>query len=225
MDDNEIRTHQMTVRVREFNAQHQADFSAAGASRQFFSDLINGITKVESLAAAEATGVGQARHGTRTRGETRAALRQILEAIRRIARVLGVERQFAPPAGKGDDELMNAAESYKTNATPLKEQFIAHELPVDFLEQLDANIDDLRAAIVSQGNAVGDHVSARASLDDALDECVEIVRNLDAIMKNKYADNPGVLAEWISASHIERAPRRTPTPGPAPDPTPVPVTP
>ena len=37
---------------------------------------------------------------------------------------------------------------------------------------------------------------------------VEIVRKLDGIIKNKYANHPGVLAEWISASHVERAPRR-----------------
>ena len=35
-----------------------------------------------------------------------------------------------------------------------------------------------------------------------------------AVMKIKYANNPGKLAAWLSASHIEKAPRRTPTPPP-----------
>ena len=35
--------------------------------------------------------------------------------------------------------------------------------------------------------------------------------------------NPAALAEWVAASHTERAPRRTPQPAPTPTPTPLPV--
>jgi hypothetical protein len=55
---------------------------------------------------------------------------------------------------------------------------------------------------------VGHHVAAGAAIDDAIDRGIEVVRKLDAIMKNKYANNASVLAEWTSASHTERAPRR-----------------
>jgi hypothetical protein len=45
------------------------------------------------------------------------------------------------------------------------------------------------------------------------------VRKLDAIVRNKYANNPAVLAEWTSASHTERDPRHKSTPkAPAPGP-------
>jgi len=36
----------------------------------------------------------------------------------------------------------------------------------------------------------------------------EVKRKLDAIVRNKYANNAAVLAEWTSASHTERAARR-----------------
>ena len=210
MNDDQTRTHQMTVRVREFNAQRLADFSETGAARQFFNDLIAGIAEAESLAEAQNIGIGQARHGTRTRSESRAALRDDIDAIYRIARILGVEDQFHRPEQNTDEALVNAGKTFAANATPLKAQFIALEMPADFLEELHTHIDELKAAIVAQGNAVGDHVSASSALDDALGRCVEIVRGkLDGIMKNKYANNPGALAEWTSASHIERAPKRT----------------
>jgi hypothetical protein len=35
-----------------------------------------------------------------------------------------------------------------------------------------------------------------------------IVRILDAIVKNKYANDPGKLAAWISASHVEKPPKK-----------------
>lgn len=37
------------------------------------------------------------------------------------------------------------------------------------------------------------------------------VRILDGIVKNKYINNPGKLAAWISASHVVKAPS-PPTP-------------
>jgi hypothetical protein len=51
-----------------------------------------------------------------------------------------------------------------------------------------------------------------------------MVRKLTSLMKVKYANNPGKLAEWIAATHIERAPRRTKPkpPGPAGSRTPPP---
>ena len=40
-----------------------------------------------------------------------------------------------------------------------------------------------------------------------------IVRIFDGIVKNKYANDPGKLAAWISASHVEKAPKKkAPTP-------------
>jgi len=56
--------------------------------------------------------------------------------------------------------------------------------------------------------------TARATADDVpgIDDKFRIPR----IVRNKYANNPAVLAEWISASHTERAPRRAKAPEPAP---------
>jgi hypothetical protein len=215
MDDNHNRRHSMFVRVREFIQQRIADFAETGVVRQLFTQLKVIISEVEQLAADQASGIGLARLGTQTRGDARVALRDAIDAIYRVARTMGVESQFQRPTANNDEALLHAARSFATNALPLKAQFIAHEMPEDFLDDLNADINDLEAAIVAQGNAVGDHVSASAAIDDAIDRGVETVRKLDPIMKNKYASNPGILAEWMSASHTERAPKRAPaTPTP-----------
>jgi hypothetical protein len=53
---------------------------------------------------------------------------------------------------------------------------------------------------------------------ELIDDGVAAVRKLDAIEKDKYANNSAVLAQWTSASHTERDPRHkrspsTPTTG------------
>jgi len=122
--------------------------------------------------------------------------------------VPGVLNKFPMPPRDNDSALLNAGRARLADSIAFKAQFIAHELPADFLEELTANIEALNESISDQGSGVGDHVRAGQALDDAIDRGVEIVRKLDAIIRNKYANRPDVLAEWTSASHIERAPRR-----------------
>jgi hypothetical protein len=136
-----------------------------------------------------------------------------MEAIVRTARVLsdevpGIQDKFRMPRGSNDRDLLNAARAFKADAEPLKAHFIAHELPADFLDELQEHIDDFESAISDQSTGVGNRVAAGAGLDELIERGNEIVRKLDAIVRNKYANNAAVLAEWTSASHTERAPRR-----------------
>jgi hypothetical protein len=78
----------------------------------------------------------------------------------------------------------------------------------NFITELTADVVDFEEAIAQRDGSVDDHVSSGAAIDDTVDRIMETVRKLDGPMKNKYADNPAVLAEWLAASHIERAPRR-----------------
>lgn len=57
----------MFIRAREFFAPRENDFSAAGMARQLFTQLKAVIAELDSLVAAQASGVGQARQRTQTR--------------------------------------------------------------------------------------------------------------------------------------------------------------
>jgi hypothetical protein len=56
--------------------------------------------------------------------------------------------------------------------------------------------------------AIAEHVEATADTAAKVREGMIIVRILDGIVKNKYANDPGKLAAWISASHVEKAPKK-----------------
>jgi hypothetical protein len=211
----------MLVRSREAFAQSINDFSQGGAARQLFADLQAVIIEVEKQAATHGAGRSDAKHGTQTLSETREALLADLVSIREAAKVMGVEDKFPYPPRNNDEHLLQMAGVYATNALPLKAELIAHELPADFLEDLAADKAAFQSTSAERVNAVGDHIAARRDLDDALGRGVELVRKLTGLMKVKYANHPGKLAEWTAASHIERAPKRskTTTPDSAGSPT------
>jgi hypothetical protein len=122
--------------------------------------------------------------------------------------VPGLDDKFRLPRNNNDQQLLAAGRAAAIDAAPFSAQFIAHEMPADFLEDLAADIGDLEAAMSDQSGGIGNRVAAAAAIDDAIDRGIEVVRKLDAIVKNKYANNPATLAEWTSASHTERAPKK-----------------
>jgi hypothetical protein len=58
------------------------------------------------------------------------------------------------------------------------------------------------------------NVSATAETSSKLRQMNVSVRILDGIVKNKYANNPGKLAAWLSARHDEKAPKKKDPPTP-----------
>ncbi len=225
MDDKERRKLATFTRIEDFGTAHDKDFATNSLGKQLFAEIATIVTKLAGAASSEASGRGSARQGTTTRASAREELRADLEAIRRTARAMadevpGLADKFRIPRGNSDQELLAAARAFLADATPLSAQFIAHELPADFLQDLQDDIAALEAAISGQASGVGDHVAAGAEINATIEAGDIAKRKLDAIVRNKYANNPGVLAEWISASHTERSPRhKAKAPSPTSPPT------
>ena len=55
---------------------------------------------------------------------------------------------------------------------------------------------------------------------EALRLTLTILKQLDAIMHNKYAGNPEKLAAWLTASNIQRPSANGKQPAPSPTPAP-----
>ncbi len=142
-----------------------------------------------------------------------AELREDLRAINRTARALAVDdsaigEMFRMLSGNNEQNLLAAARTFLTNAAPLKNKFIEYGLPADFLEDLQSDVAAFEQAASGKSTATGEKVSATASIGNAVQNGLEGLRRLQAIVPNKYRDNPAKLAAWSSASHVERAARK-----------------
>ena len=220
MNDNENRKRDMFLRAHQFFSTRPADFATGSIGKQLITELGATITELDDHAAAETSGGGAAREGTITRAQARAALREDLEAINRTARLLddepGLREKFRVPRGRNDQQLLDAGRSAAVDAVPYKARFIAHELPADFLEDLEADITAMEQSVGEQSAGHGGRVAASAAIDEAIERGTTIVRKLDGIVKNKYGNQRATMAEWTSASHTERAPRKKAGGGSAP---------
>ncbi|HYY55896.1 MAG TPA: hypothetical protein VE842_01125 [Pyrinomonadaceae bacterium] len=222
MNDAETRRYETFINVREFGLARPSQFPAASLAAELLTRLRTVIDDIERNDSAFSSGRRTAQQGSRTKSVARDELRNALEAISRTARSMalttpGLEDKFRVPRRRlKDQELLSIARSFAADAAPLEAEFVRRGMPERFLDFLGEDIEDFERAINQTILARETHVAANAAIDDLIEDGMNIVRELDAIMRNTFADDPATLAAWTSASHIERAPRSSSSKPPAP---------
>lgn len=209
MNDQDIRRYQMFTRVRDFGAEHADAFPAKSLGAQKFTDLNAVIAELDEQGATQSSGKSAARTSAASKGEARAALREQMDAISRTAARIssdspGSPNNFRLPRSNGDQELLNTARAFAQEAAPLKAEFTKREMPAGFIDDLNAAIDDFEQAVNSRNLSTTRRITATAAIDDAIERGLNIVRDMDPIIRNKFRDDPATLAAWTSASHVER---------------------
>lgn len=104
--------------------------------------------------------------------------------------------------------MINHARGFIESATPVAAEFVSRGLAASFPTDLQAAIDGVEAAESHQSIALANKTSATANLRAALKQEDEIVRELRAIVRNVFRQDPGKLAAWESASRVEKAPKK-----------------
>jgi hypothetical protein len=208
MNKYETRRLNMLIRVSGFATAHANDFPAASFGNQLFAAVNAAIAGLESHAAVQVSGT--ARQSTASKAMARANLAETLEVINQTAKAMaidmpGLEDKFRLPRYMTDNALLHTSRAFLADAAPLKTEFIKYALPVSFLEDLQAEVQAFEEAILTKNSTKSTKLTATVSIDEELAKGMKAVQQLQAVIKNKYRDNPVILAEWTSASHVERS--------------------
>lgn len=213
MTDQQSRRLTSLGRILVFGNLHPGDFPAGTKA----AELLGIIQAAEADATAgsthQASSGGAARAGTQTKAELFDGLYEDLRAINRTAKALatevpGLEEKFRMPRSANNINLITAARAFLVDATPLAARFVEYEIPADFLTDLAADIAAFEAAEDDQGAGLTNRVGATRSVAEAILAGNAASRKLDPLMRNKYRYDPVKLAEWFTASRVEREARR-----------------
>ncbi len=199
-----------------------ADGEAATAKNTVLGNLIRAIQ-------AQDAGAGDFHGGTTGKSVQRDGLLAVLRGFNKSAAAIAsadktpeIMDNFRMPHGMNDTVIAARARAFADAAGPLKTKFLELEHPADFIEALRQRVVDFENADSDQNTGLQDQVGATASIDDLIDQGLVILKQLDAIMHNKYAGTPEKLAAWLTASNIQRPSVSAKQPTPAPTPTPAP---
>ncbi len=228
MNSSEMRRFDMFTRIRDFGLTHASMFPASSLGGRLFAEINTVVEALNTHAVAQSSGLQSAQQSTGGKAAVRDALHAEMEMITRTARVMaidtpGLDDKFRLPRRRSEQAWLTVARMFHTDALPLKDEFIAHEMPADFLDSLDALITDYERALTSSHQSAEKHVAASAAIDAEIERGMTAARKLDSIVRNKFHNDPATLAAWASARHIERVPHKpkkatTPAPQPSNEP-------
>ncbi|HEX8177320.1 MAG TPA: hypothetical protein VF543_19685 [Pyrinomonadaceae bacterium] len=219
MRDIEIRQNQAIVRMRDFGVENSLDFPPSTLGGQKFAALNALVAEIDILGAQQSAGSGAALTSTEEKRAARETVRRMMRAISDTAAAMepsypGISNTFRMPKSNGDEALINAARAFVGAARPMKDEFLAFELSATFIEDLTEAIAKFEEAAGTKNLNTGKRVSATAALRDALERGMQLKRELDPMVRNKYRSNPAKMAAWESASHVERPARKRALPAP-----------
>jgi hypothetical protein len=210
----------MFIRVREFGSRHASQFPPTSFAGEQFAMLDSAIDALESHASTQTSGKGTVRESVTSMAAARDEVMRDLEAISRTARAMalttpGINDKFRVPHNQSNQDVLAAARAAAVDALPFKAEFIKRGLPADFIEDLQADIEEMEGAIARKAQGTESHTTATAAIDTEIERGMNALRELDSLMRNTFSNDPATLAAWTGASHAERSPRsqtKQPTP-------------
>lgn len=209
MRDIDRRKLEKFERQKDFFAEYAANFpdGTPGAETAAINAAI--IDEIRELAGDEISG-DDAPQTHEEDGGTLGEMMMLLRNMNRAANAFeeeipGTTKMFRLPRNRSAKSLLKAADSFLTDAAPLREVFVQYGLDETFLTDLQNYITEIEAAKQKQE-------SSGTRLDDSAQQLIEAAnrgmknsRRADAIVRIKFGDDPHKLAAWTIASHLERA--------------------
>jgi hypothetical protein len=202
-----------------FGEKYAADFPADNLGGQQFALVTAAVPQTATLGAAQVSGAESAHAGVLSKVAGRFHLHDDLHHIADAAHSLvlmgtpGLQGKFLMPRNGGDAALLNTARAFQTDAAAFSTQFISLGLPATFITQLGADISDLETAIKAKGAGAGARSGATGGLEVTANKAAIALHVLKTIVPNTYKNDPAKLAEWATASHVEKhtpVPRKKP---------------
>ncbi|MEO5712138.1 MAG: hypothetical protein ABIT37_01510 [Luteolibacter sp.] len=210
MENEEIRNqYDAFTRIKGFGEKYGAQFDPASRGRKQFPLMDAVIAKMVEHGVKKLTGKSGFHGGTGSKELAAQALRESLRKIRKTSVSIAeaedmpeFDDKFVLPRSSSYEVLLGRARAILKEATPHAALFIEFELAANFLDTLDKNIKRLENAGADQDAGLSDQVGATAELVAAAVEGMKIRKQLLTLVRNKFENNVGILAEWETANHI-----------------------
>jgi len=211
MNDRQRRIYEAALRTLNFIIAYFNELKDYPVVAPMKDELTAATGTLNDLGADKVTKTGASRDSTLHRGDARDYLTDLMQNItdmwRRIAPKTGGDvNKFRMPRG-GDQDILATAESYAEQVEPLKTEFTKRAFKTDFIETLQAAINDFSQTVNESDAARRERVGTNAAIETPVKTCKMLIGDFDPIVKMHFRDNPQVLAEWLVASHIQRAPK------------------
>jgi hypothetical protein len=211
MDSRVRRIVEMGKRAFAFFEAHQDPTLASVPALTRLKEL---LARADQLLLQQRDGISEVRAATAEKRELRRKIRRNhLFLFTRVAEAAAVERPELARKLELPDEALpylafrTAVQSILAEAQKEKELLLRYGLVEPALESLAGVAAQFDRAAERGLSGRRAHVGARGELDAIGDEIIQRVRQLDGLVRFKFAENAEARAAWASASNTIGPPR------------------
>ena len=217
MNDYDRVRYEMLVRVRQYSIDNAADMNPTATTK--FANIGILVDDIETDSAEQQSGFSEAAQQTAVKGTARENLRDRMADTRDTAQGMepdfdGIYNKFRFERGMNDASLLARDRAFIIEAVPYKSDFANYGLSPDIAGELTILADAFEATFSTSATARAEHVEATASVADKISKAMIETRSVSPIVLNIYANDPGKRAAWLSASHVEKPPKKKTPPTP-----------
>ena len=185
---------------------------------EYFVDLKTLVAEAEQFGSLRRSSGSARDSNTLHKGVLKRSVIVNLREIARTARLKADEEPdfvnefIIPNTNLNYQKTIELAIAFAEKGTPIETGFTPYGLPAGTFAELGEDTDALEQATRQQGSSATTTVGANARLDEVLKGILDLRRKIDVIARNIFANNPQKLAEWLTASHVERAAKQRTAP-------------
>jgi hypothetical protein len=141
------------------------------------------------------------------RDVARENLRKHLQRISTTAEAIaigspGIESKFRIPNRKREATLIETAGVFAHLAQPLKQDFIQHQMPPDFIDRLKDAAEELNVAVINDAAGKKSRANSEAAAAEELGNCLKLLKRVDAVVENAIGDDVPLMAEWRNTRRV-----------------------
>ena len=217
MTDEQRHLNDALIRIFQFGTDNAGSFT--GIATATFAEIGTIIEGNQATGGEQMSSIGDSGEQFELKDIKREVVRRYVSVTSRTSKSMrylfpGIEEQFKMPKGRNDADILSAARAFVTNGTPIQPDFEGFGLAKTWFADMTAAADAWELTFGATASAQADRAEATAEMYGWEVQGGRARRVLDGIVKNVFVNDPGKLAAWLSASHIEQAPRRTVQPSP-----------
>ncbi len=219
MNDKNRRNLESGQRCRQWIVDFAGLIPGASMFETKTAALTASVNNFEDKSGQLESAVGEGLSATDVKGSERLDLLDLMEKVRDAARAAepdnpGTRDRYRYTTNMTDQALLAVGRSFAAGGVDddalLETYGASHHWPV----AVTAAADAFEAAFGQQDSAVGSRIAKNAELGDEMAHMIALKATVGHMVPNFCSGNPGAIAAWRSAAHVEAPPKKKVPPTP-----------
>lgn len=179
------------------------------------------VNEIEVLAGEIEAAVGEGLGATDVKSSERLDLLDIMERVRAAARAAepdqpGTRDRYRFTNNLSHQALLAAGRSFAEGGVTDSALITSYGAPANWPAAVTTACDAFEAAFGQQDSAVSTRIGKNAEINDKLTQMIALKATISHMVPNFCSGNPGAIASWTSAAHVELPPKKKPQVEPIP---------